>query len=822
LSVRQKAENIFGWIGKSSAQKPWHYITFSFLLLLASLWQLQYLVINTTTEGFLKKDDPAIVTFEAFKNEFGRDVQLIVSVQSDDIFNPEFIREFIRLHKALAEQVPYVDEVDSLYNVRDIYGDDGELIVQGFFDELPESDVEWAAKKRKALQHPLYKNIYISADGKMVNIYVRPDITYAVREGEVNKAGFAMMRKMLSLYSGIGGDVNDKHEVPLDNAASQAVHYEPLGELQNHDMIASIRHVITQFPDLGKNIHIAGTPVLTDELSYYLVQDMLKFIAMAIVVIAAVLYFLYRSLWGVVLPLIVVVTALVTTMALMSITGQSVQSPTVILPSFVMAVGISNTIHLVSIWLMKMRAGEAKAVALEHALMRTGVPIFFTTMTTVAGLLSFGSSDIVPIANLGFFSAAGVFFAFLYTIILLPALITVTPAVIKPEAVRNRVNWIDRFITFSIHFSKKYTVGIVVGSAMIAIVSLYGASQLRFSHDPIQWLPETSYGRQAIEIVSKKIGGTVPVEIIIDTGELDGVKDAAFMRLLDESVMYLETYKTEKLAVGKVLAVSTLLKETNMALHDNVESAYVIPDNRELIAQEFLMLETSGAEDLFRMVDSNYQKARITVLTPWVDALYFGEYIRGMEIMLQDKFGDTAEVQITGIVPMLSKTLKKIMYSTAQSYGFAFLVITFMMILLLGSVKYGLVSILPNVMPITMVLALMYVVGAPLDMFSMLIGSIAMGLAVDDTVHFMDGFQNKYKQTGDADRAIAETLSVSGRAMLSTSMVLTLGFLIYLFSPMNNLEDFGLYTALCIVLALLADFWMAPALLRWMHRGNNR
>jgi predicted RND superfamily exporter protein len=360
----------------------------------------------------------------------------------------------------------------------------------------------------------------------------------------------------------------------------------------------------------------------------------------------------------------------------------------------------------------------------------------------------------------------------------------------------------------------------MLATMVVAGLSLYGAAQLQFSHDPIKWLPENSPVRMSMEKIGEKIGGTVPVEIVLDTGEIDGIKDPEFLKSLDEVVASMEKYKTDKIAVGKVVAVSTLIKETNQALYDNDPGAYVIPGSRELIAQELLMLESAGAKDLMRLVDSNYQKARITVLTPWVDALYFGDYINGLHAMLQNKFEGKAQIQVTGIVPMLSKTLKKIMRATAMSYAFAFVVITLMMIMLLGSVKYGLISVLPNVLPITMVLALMHVAGAPLDMFSILIGSIAMGLAVDDTVHFMDGFRTIYQKTGDAERAIAETMNVSGRAMLSTGIVLSLGFLIYLFSPMHNLEDFGMYSALCILAAMLADFWITPAILLYLHSGR--
>lgn len=815
VKLRKKAEHFFELLGESAVKRPLLHITFSLCLFILAIFQLGKLEINTTTEAFFHKTDPAIVEFDQFKSEFGRDLQFIISINHKDLFSQKNISELIRLHRTLEEKVPYIQEVTSLYNARNIYGDDGDLVVEGFFDEQPTDKKGWQLVKQKALAHPFYQDIFISKDGEMASIYIRPATTYLDMNSADSESGFAAMWKMIKMYSGV--KTLETNVVATKNS-SQGNQYKTLGEVQIHEMSKAIHEVLKDFPLLKDHIYLSGTPVITDELSYYLVQDMLKFIGLAILVIAIVLFIMFRSLWGVAFPLLMVVLALVSTMAFMSVMGQAVQSPTVILPSFVMAVGISNSIHLMSYFLNDLKKGVIKEKAIIHALGHCGVPIFFTIATTAAGLCSFGGSDIVPIANLGLFSAAGVVLAFLYTIFLLPALLAITPIKINVSKKEVQHVMIDWFIRFSLKMAHQYTVIIAGGGIIITVVAIYGAAQLHFSHDPIKWLPDNSPGRLAMEAVSKKIGGSVPVEVVIDTGVIDGVKNATFMKDLDAAVVDLEAYKTPILKVGKVISVTTLLKETNRALYDNKQEEYNVPASSNLIAQEFLMLETSGAEDLFRLVDRDYQKTRITVLTPWVDALYFGEYVRGMEALLQKRFGSSAQVHITGIVPMLAKTLRKIMNSTAISYAIAFMVITLMMIILLRSIKYGLISILPNILPITVVLALMHINGAPLDMFSMLIGSIAMGLAVDDTIHFMDGFRNVYDKTGNASLAVTESLTLSGRAMLTTSIILSLGFLIYLFSPMHNLQDFGLYSALCIIIALLADFWISPALILLLHR----
>ena len=785
--LKQKIESRFGQLGKLSYEKPWFFILLSLLIVVFFVWQLQFVIIDTSTEGFLKKTDQALITYNKFRGEFGRDESFIIAVETEDVFTREFADTLIAMHKALEIEVPHVDDVTSLYNIRDIYGEDDELYVEDFLEELPEDEQGWQALKEKAYAHPLYKNSYFSADGKMAILFVRPVTHYAKKHKKTGE-----------------------------------VTYELLGENEIHNMFVSIQSVIKSHLKPETRFYIAGTPALTEELNVYLVGDMLKFIFLVLVVISAILFLLFRRITPVILPLLVMITALLSTMGLMSLTRQPIQMPTVILPSFILAVGVGDAIHLLTIFFRRMKLGEDKKQALQSALSHTGLPIFFTSLTTAASLCSFGQSEILPVANLGLFAAAGVMFAFLYTILLLPALLAITPIQLrqsKPEK-QKKYTLFDAFLDFSIRFSKDHSIKIVVICMAVLLVSLYSASQLYFSHNPVKWLPEESPGRLSVEVLDNKIEGTVSIEFVIDSGEYDGIKDAEFMAMLDEISASLESYETERLKVGKVLSVVRLLKETNKALFGNQPSEYRVPDNRALIAQEFLMLETSGAEDLFKLVDRNYQKARITVLTPWTDAVYLGDYTRDLQALVEAELQSRYRYEVTGIVPMLAKTLKQIMTATAYSYMIAFVVITFMMIALLGSFKYGLVSMLPNLLPISMALGLMQVTGAPLDMFSMLIGSIAIGLSVDDTVHFMHGFRRVYEQTGDAERAVDETLHTSGRAMLTTSIVLCSGFLIYLFSVMNNLQDFGTYTALCIGVALLADFWMAPALVLIMNRNK--
>ncbi len=184
-------------------------------------------------------------------------------------------------------------------------------------------------------------------------------------------------------------------------------------------------------------------------------------------------------------------------------------------------------------------------------------------------------------------------------------------------------------------------------------------------------------------------------------------------------------------------------------------------------------------------------------------------------------FGDKAQVTMTGMMTILFSTVVSAIYSAAESYTIAGVVITVMVILLIGSIRIGLLAMLPNLLAISIVMGLMAVFNFPFDLFTMLIGSIAIGLAVDNTIHFMHNFRRYFAEAGDVPRAVRETLLTTGRALFVTTVVLSLGFFIYMFATMNNLFYFGLLTGLTIILALVANFFLAPALMALIHRPTH-
>ncbi len=339
----------------------------------------------------------------------------------------------------------------------------------------------------------------------------------------------------------------------------------------------------------------------------------------------------------------------------------------------------------------------------------------------------------------------------------------------------------------------------------------------------MSWLPPGNALRIATEEMDRALKGSMTLEVVVDTGVDDGVKQPRFLQALDAlRPVVAEIRRGDHLFVGRTISIADVVKEIHQALNENRPDFYRVPDDRELVAQELLLFENTGSDDLGDVVDPPFRTARFTLKVPYVDPLRYDGFIEEIEALFAVHLPAGTRVDTTGFMGMMSQTINRVISGLARSYLLALAIIAPLMILLLGSVRTGLASMVPNLSPIIATLGLMGFLGVNIDMFTMMIGSIAIGLVVDDTIHFMHGFRRYYAKCGDAHLAVRQTLETTGQALLFTSIVLSLGFSVFVLSDMPNLLYFGLFTSFAIASAFLLDIAVSPALMILTTRGDLR
>jgi hypothetical protein len=358
--------------------------------------------------------------------------------------------------------------------------------------------------------------------------------------------------------------------------------------------------------------------------------------------------------------------------------------------------------------------------------------------------------------------------------------------------------------------------------ALLVGASLAGAVQLPLTYQPLRWFPEDHPTRIAAEVANREMKCMMPLEVLVDTGVPNGLYEPEVLNRIEEFQRFALSLRVNEMAPGYAVSLVDILKETHRALNANDPAYYRIPQDRELIAQELLLFENSGSDDLEKLVDSQFQVARVNLLINYDNAVLYLPLVRELEAGAREILGDHASVETTGLVKLWLRTLIAMLRSTAKSYSIALLVIAPLLILLIGEFRMGLLSLIPNLAPIVIGMGFMQAFGIPFDMFTLMIGTIAIGVAVDDTIHFMHRFLRSHRHGASVRDAVHETLLSTGRALVITTIALCSGFFVQMFGTMISTRNFGLITGLTVFTALLADLTLSPALVTLEMRREER
>jgi predicted RND superfamily exporter protein len=777
---------------------------------------LSKITFDTSTEGFLYKDDPQIVIYNDFRNQFGRDEKIIIAIKTKDVFDKDFLNKLFKLHDEILENVPYIKDVDSLKNARKTVGNQSELIVEDLFLEgIPDDKKKLEAIETFARANSIYKDLYLNADATFTTIMITTNTYTSI---DIDDEAFD------PLLDGFEEAIYEESTEESTNTDSTSEELAFITPAETNELITKLERIVDKYKDDNFKVYDAGSPIITKNLQSTLMADMSKFILFVVLTIAFLLFMTFRRVSAVFIPLLVVILTLVATIGSMALLGYPITSMTQILPSLLLAVAIGDSIHILSIFFHKYdelhreddtNINNHKKSAIIYAIGHSGLAVVMTSVTTAASLASFSISDIAPVAALGIFSAIGVSLALLLTLVFIPVILSLLP--IKPHYHTNEP-FLDSIMITIANFSINYYKTIIISAFTIIVISLLLAAQMHFSHNPLHWFKPDNSVRVNTETIDKELRGSISIEIVLDTAKENGVYNPQFLNSIEKVTKEIYTFKGENYFIGKIVSINDMLKEIHMALNENQKEYYTIPQNKDLIAQEFLLFENSGSDDLEAIVDSQFSKTRISIKAPWVDSIEYVEMIEDLELLLNREFKDMATVCVTGILPILSTTITKSIESSIESYIIAFIVIAILMVLLIGSLKLGLLSMIPNLTPIMAGIAFMVIFNLPLDMFTILIGAIAIGMVVDDTIHYMHNFKRYYIIHNDVDEAIRKTLHTSGRAIFITSVVLSSGFLVFMFASMTNLFNFGLITGITVLVAMVTNLTLTGALMKWVTK----
>ncbi|MBJ22063.1 MAG: MMPL family transporter [bacterium] len=791
---RQNIEGAFEAWGRLVFRRPWWTIGVCMLAVGALSTQLSRIEVDTSNEGFLEPDDPARVVYDTFREQFGREEILFIAIRTSEVFSFRFLERLRALHEDLENELPHLEDVTSLINVRDTRGDGEELIVDDFLEHWPETSADLQVLRERGLAKPLYRDVILSADAMVTTI--------------------AVETSAFSSLAGVGEVLDGFEDPSTEDIPPEAAPVFITGE-ENTEVVRAAKEIAARHAGPDFEIHIAGMPILTDRVMGQMLSDMWRFTLISLIVMGAFLLWLFRSLVAVVLTLVTAFTSVICGFAFFGISGVPLTTATQITPSFLLAVGVGNSVHLLAIFLQERARGRDVGDALAYSLGHSGFAIVMTGFTTAGSLLSFQSAEVALVADFGTVAPGGVMITLALSLVLLPALIAVTPMRAKPV----RDSLVRRIPAACGMIGTRYPGVVVAVWGTLFAVSVVGVFELRFSNYAMGWFQPDEPIRVATEIVDSRLGGANTIEMVVDSGRENGLYEPDLLRRIESLQHYIEAEKIGEDMIGKTtISIVEVTKEIHMALNGNRPEFYAIPDDRELIAQELLLFENSGTDDLEDVVDSQFRQSRISIKVPLVDSVHGPPLLDRIRAQAEATFGDVASFVLTGHFAISSQSITATIRSLSRTYLLAFAIITPFMMLLLGSLRTGLLSMIPAMGAMLITVGLMGWASIPMEVFSLLTGCIALGLAVDDTIHFMHGFARARRSGDDVATAVRVTLDSTGQALLFTSVVLSAGFLVYTQATLTLLFNFGFLTAFAIAMAFVANVTLAPALVTLVSR----
>ncbi|MES2674924.1 MAG: MMPL family transporter [Pseudomonadota bacterium] len=829
MSIMTRLEQILFTFALIVIKRPWLSLWTAIGLVLALTIGMTRMYIDVTNESMFRPNDTSLKDYKAFQAQFGRDDAALAIIEAPSVFTKDFFTKLEKYHHDIENNVPYLDKVTSLYNVTSVSAQDDSVLIDQMRKVWPVDVENDEAFKQSILNNPLYKDLLINKDGTFTLMVIRanafavPEVSNTLRQ---NVTGWHdTFRSFLE-----GGKVETAapaatatDEKGFDNFDEKAVTdasaaaSKPLSTNQLERFVKEVKAITEEHQSDNFKIRLAGSPMISQQHADSIHADFLFLLPLSFLLVFVILLIMLRKIAAVLISMLIVFLTLLGTFGFMGWIGAPITPVIVAIPPLILTIGVSDAIHMLSMYYAKFEETKSSLEAVHYISKRSALAVVFTSLTTIAGFLSFTTADLKPVADFGLIVGFGITLALVLTLILVPAIVMIMPAP-KSDTKIKTIKWqylINIIINISL-FGARNSRAIVGVSILVMLLCIPGLFKLRFSHDVLNWFEKDEPVRINTLAIDEQFQGSIPLEVIIDTKKKNGIYSPEFMGRLNEFAKYTESMNVPGIAMGQTTSIVDTLKQIHFVMnHEKPES--VIPNNPDLIAQELLLFESSGASDVEQLIDNDFSKARVTVRLSWVDAVKYVPVREQIEKKANEIFKNDGSVQVTGAIDLLSRSLVGVMQSMGSSYAISTITIGLMMMLLLRSFRVGFIAMFPNFLPIMVTLAFMGWFGIPLDMFTILLGGIALGIAVDDTIHFFHNFGYYSRDLNMSTKdSIDATVRHSGPSMVFTSISMAFGFLIFIFSSVDPLLPFGILVAITIINALLAELMITPAILSLM------
>ncbi|HEV8712116.1 MAG TPA: MMPL family transporter [Candidatus Binatia bacterium] len=747
--------------------------TILFLLLLLTgffAYHARHIHLDSSVDSLLAKDDPEKGYYDEVRHLFGSDEIGVIGVVADNVYTPPVLQKIKRLTDEI-KKIPEVKDVFSLTNVPDIITSvarEHTLLVPNV--NAPHATLE--ALRNKLAEQPIYLKNLVSVDGRAAAINI--------------------------FFANLGDDEFFRRGV--DDTIQALVDRENGPE----------------------KLYYTGLPHFKVHSTRAMWGDLTLFIPLTLLLIMVVLFLSFRSLRGVLLPSATVIVSLIWTLGIMVLAGSSLSLGNLALPPLVLVLGTAYSLHVVAEYYELAHPSRLVDEVVRETLQATSLPLFIAALTTVLGFLSLVVNSIISIRELGLYASAGISIAFVLSLVLVPALLVLMPLPARrEEAFSPRISAVlHKFATLSSHYRRT----VIVTGLLIILLSVWQGSSIQVGSDFQSFFRETDPVRQATDAINRYIVGSMTFYVTIDGEEHDVIKKWDTLWRVKNLQLYIDSLPGVEKTVSFVDYCEMLdrgIQEIPLEPPEGEEmlepppledrtTFWANPDQLKGVMRLVFLNATNVASVVNH---PNYSRTVILVRTSFSRSNDIAALVDQIEAFARGHFPPELSVHPTGNLILLTRTTGDIVSGQIQSLAVSAGVIFVLMAGMFLSAKVGFIAMVPNVFPLFVFFGLMGASGVELNFGTNIIASIALGVAVDDTIHILMRLSSTVRTTADQEQALLETLSTVGKPALYASVVLFLGFLTLGFSTFVPIREFGFLSAVTILVGLIGEIALLPALL---------
>ena len=808
-------------------KKPKITLLFLIIFLVSFGYNSKNFQLDASSDTLLLENDPDLKYLREVNKKYGSKDFLVLTYthKPSDSFNfrSENTIKNLTLLKNSLENLNWVDRVITILDVPLLKNNDEPLADRiKNFKTLSSRDVDLERGFEEIINSPIYKNFVISEDGKTsgILVYIKPD----------KKLNELIQTKNFYL------DKKDKGKLSNDDSKKYELFlkeydlYKKIYNKKNHENINEIRKLINDHPSPGKVdknstdiypvIHLGGIPMIADDMMTFIKNDIIVFGLGVFLFIVATLWFVFRNIIWILVPLLSCFFSVFIMIGFLGLAGWKV---TVISSNFIalmLILTMAMNIHM-SVRYLQFRK-ENPDISNSEALLWTSkkmfLPIFYTVLTTICAFLSLIFSGIKPIIDFGWMMTVGLIVSMSVTFTLLPVVLSI----LNNQNSRDTVEKKSKITYFLSKFSQKNKVTIYSSAVAILIISLFGITKLEVENSFINYFNKDTEIYKGMKLIDNELGGTTPLDVIIKFPKKtsDDLDDDWEEEEKDNDKYWFTRNKIDKLtkvheylnsldAVGKVISFASMVRVAE-DLNDGKKLQALemgvlytkIPDTiKKEIIDPYISIKNDEARISLRIKDSNEDLRR-------------NELIKKINDDLENKLGlKKEEFKLAGVLILFNNLLQSLFKSQILTLGIVMAGITLMFFVLFRNLILSLIGVVPNFMAAFLILGIIGLLGIPLDMMTITIAAITIGIAVDNSIHYIYRFKEEFKKIGNYNKTLEECHSTVGVAILNTSITIIFGFSILVLSNFIPTIYFGVFTGIAMLLAMLSVLTLLPRLI---------